>query len=71
MIYKVRAKYNKEKAGELFEKLTDGTISNQKPDGEEIISSIFCFIKVITGYNNFLTDVRTLSTPCRSPDLEL
>ncbi len=40
MIYKVRAKYNKEKAGDFFEMLTDGTISNQKPDGEEIISSM-------------------------------
>ena len=35
-LVEVRAKYNREKAGELFEKLTDGTVSNQKPDGEEI-----------------------------------
>jgi len=40
MIYKVRAKYDKEKTGEFFEKLTDGTVSNQKPDGQEIVSSM-------------------------------
>lgn len=40
MIYKVRAKYKPEKAIEFFEKLTDGSISNQKPDGTEIVSSM-------------------------------
>ena len=38
--YKVKAKYKKEKVGEFFKKLTDGTITNQKPDGKEIISSM-------------------------------
>ncbi len=40
MIYKVRAKYKKERASEFFEKLTDGSISSQKPDGKEIVSSM-------------------------------
>ncbi|MCH7784367.1 MAG: hypothetical protein IIB06_02975 [Bacteroidetes bacterium] len=40
MIYKVRAKYKKELAGNFFEKLTDGSISSQKPDGKEIVSSM-------------------------------
>jgi len=40
MIYRVKAKYIKEKAGEFFEKLTDGSISSQKPDGTEIVSSM-------------------------------
>lgn len=38
MIYKVRAKYNEETAADFLKKLTDGTISNQKPDGKEIVS---------------------------------
>lgn len=40
MIYKVSAKYKEEKAAEFFEKLTDGTISNQKPDGSEMLASM-------------------------------
>ena len=40
MIYKVRAKIIEEKLGEFYERLTDGTIDNQLPDGEEIVSSM-------------------------------
>jgi len=40
MIYKVRAKIIGGKLGEFYKKLTDGTIENQNPDGEEIISSM-------------------------------
>ena len=40
MIYKVRAKYREGKTSEFYNKLTDGTISNQKPDGEEIVASM-------------------------------
>ena len=40
MIYKVRAKYKKDRAGEFLEKLTDGSISSQNPDGNEIVSSM-------------------------------
>ena len=29
-----------EKMGELYQKLSDGTITSQKPDGREIVSSI-------------------------------
>jgi len=40
MIYSVRAKFIKKKMPEFYRKLTDGTISNQKPDGKEIINSM-------------------------------
>lgn len=40
MIYKVKAKYNKETAKEFFQKLSDGTIHDQHPDGAEIVSSM-------------------------------
>ena len=39
-VYKVKARYNTEKLYEFFKKLTDGTITNQKPDGKEIVSSM-------------------------------
>ena len=40
MIYKVRAKYKEDIASEFFEKLSDGSISSQAPDGKEIVSSM-------------------------------
>ncbi len=40
MIYSVIAKFDKSKMSEFYEKLTDGTIENQKPDGKEIIASM-------------------------------
>ena len=40
MIYKVRAKFIEEKLGDFYKKLTDGTIQNQRPDGEEILDSM-------------------------------
>lgn len=40
MIYRVKAVYKEDKADEFFEELTDGTISNQRPDGGEIVSSM-------------------------------
>ena len=40
MIYSVKARFIEEKMGEFYQKLTDGTIYNQKPDGQEIISSM-------------------------------
>ncbi len=40
MIYKVRAKYKTEKLSEFYTKLSDGSISDQKPDGEEIVASM-------------------------------
>ena len=40
MIYSIKAKFISEKAKEFFEKLTDGTIENQKPDGNEILNSM-------------------------------
>ena len=38
MIYKVRAKIIEETLGDFYEKLTDGTINSQRPDGEEIVA---------------------------------
>jgi len=40
MIYSIKAKFISEKMKEFFQKLTDGTIENQKPDGAEILSSM-------------------------------
>jgi hypothetical protein len=39
MIYKVQARYIEKKAGEFFQKLTDGTIASQQPDGQEIVTT--------------------------------
>ena len=39
-IYSVKARYIEEKTKEFYQKLTDGTIQNQKPDGQEIINSM-------------------------------
>ena len=40
MIYSVKARFIETKIGEFYQKLTDGTIANQKPDGQEIINSM-------------------------------
>ena len=39
-IYSVKARYIEDKMEEFYQKLTDGTIQNQKPDGQEIINSM-------------------------------
>ncbi len=40
MIYRVSAQYLEDKTAEFYEKLTDGTIGNQRPDGHEILESM-------------------------------
>jgi len=40
MIYKVQARFNRSKAKEFYQKLTDGTIEKQRPDGPEIVASM-------------------------------
>ena len=40
MIYSIRAKFIENHMREFFQKLTDGSIENQKPDGSEILSSM-------------------------------
>jgi len=40
MIYKVTAKFYDDKVGEFYRKLTDGSIQNQKPDGQEMVGSM-------------------------------
>ena len=40
MIYSVTARYIEKKMEEFYQKLTDGTIQNQKPDGYEIVNSM-------------------------------
>ena len=40
MIYSIKAKYIEAKMNSFYQKLTDGTIQNQKPDGQEIINSM-------------------------------
>jgi len=39
-IYSVKARCIEEKMKEFYQKLTDDTIQNQKPDGREIINSM-------------------------------
>ena len=40
MIYKVKAKIIEETIGEFYRKLADGTVAQQRPDGEEITASM-------------------------------
>ena len=40
VIYSVKAQFIEEKLGEFYQKLTNGTIQNQKPDGYEIVNSM-------------------------------
>jgi len=40
LLYKVKARYRSEKLGEFVKKLTDGSITCQQPDGEEIVSAM-------------------------------
>ncbi len=40
MFYSIKAQYIEEKISKFYQKLTDGTIQNQKPDGQEIVSSM-------------------------------
>jgi len=40
VIYSVKARYIEKKMGEFHQKLIDGTIQNQKPDGQEIVNSM-------------------------------
>ena len=40
VFYSVKAQFIEEKMSEFYQKITDGTISNQKPDGQEIVSSM-------------------------------
>ena len=40
MIYTVKARYIEDRLNEFYERLTDGTISNQKPDGKEIVDAM-------------------------------
>ena len=40
MIYSVKARFIEEKMQEFYQKLIDGTIKSQEPDGNEIIESM-------------------------------
>jgi len=40
MLYKVQARLIKGKSKEFYQKLTDGTIKKQRPDGKEIVASM-------------------------------
>ena len=40
MFYRVRARLREDTAAELRQKLLDGTIAAQKPDGQEIVASM-------------------------------
>jgi len=40
VIYSIKAQYIEEKLNKFYQKITDGTIANQKPDGQEIVASM-------------------------------
>ena len=40
MIYRVRARFRTDTAAAFLEKLTDGTVQQQSPDGPEIVASM-------------------------------
>jgi len=40
VFYSVKVKYIEENLDKFYQKLTDGTIQNQKPDGYEIVNSM-------------------------------
>ncbi len=40
MLYQIRAQIIEEKTAEFLEKLTDGSIEQQRPDGQEIVASM-------------------------------
>jgi len=40
MIYKVKARLIDETIGGFYRKLTDGTVTQQRPDEEEIVASM-------------------------------
>ena len=40
MLYAVSAKLITDRAGELFTRLTDGSIAAQRPDGQEIVAAM-------------------------------
>ena len=40
MRYQVEARFIEERMAEFYRKLTDSTIASQKPDGQEIVSSM-------------------------------
>jgi hypothetical protein len=40
MIYKVKARITEEMIGEFYRKLANGTVAQQRPDGEEIVASM-------------------------------
>jgi len=55
MIYKVRAKIIEEKLSDFYEKLTDGTINRQHPDGEEMVSSMKRAVLTDPGFIEWLS----------------
>ena len=53
MIYKVKAKIIEDKVGEFYLKLTDGTIANQRPDGEEIVAAMKRAVLTESGFTEW------------------
>ncbi len=64
MIYKVKAKFNYSKAIDYYEKLNNGTIQSQKPDGYEIINAMNRATIDNEGYVNW-TELCFCSTPLK------
>ena len=64
MIYKVQARFNQSKAKEIYQKLTDGTIEKQRPDGPEIVASMNRATIVSSGLVNW-TELCYCPSPLR------
>ena len=64
MIYKVQAKFNQSKAKEFNQKLTDGTLEKQRPDGPEIVASMNRATIDLSGIVNW-TELCYCPTPLR------
>jgi hypothetical protein len=62
MIYKVKATVIEETIGEFYRKLADGTVSKQRPDGEEIVASMK---RAVLTAPVWLSGMRCVSAPRR------
>jgi len=62
MIFKVKARFNESKAKEFHQKLTDGNIQMQRPDGPEMVDSMYRATIDDKGYVNW-TELCYCPTP--------
>ena len=49
MFYRVTARFREETAADFLRKLTDGSVSSQRPDGSEIVASMERAVVIASG----------------------